>query len=206
MFTKLTADLARAALVAAVAFAAAFGPARAAEFTIPATNGTPSSVMVLPPVYNAGPGWAQLPERGTSVVVSAGQIYRIGRRPIVAANAGSITNEAIATTVISTNGTVVSTNTTYAIVAVTVPEVGLSAYDGTVRWMRPHVARERTRLRVTVPGTEAYVSLTDGVGNTRTYTTTTDDDGFADYQGALYGSLVGEYGTGSNATVSVWSW
>lgn len=190
--------------VAAVAICAL--GARAWEVIVPATNDAVSTtVMVVPPVYDPGASWAQLPVRCTSVTVTAGAFYRIGRQVIVAANAGAMTNGYSTTTVVSTNTLgVVSTNTTYAVDAITVPQTGLSDWDGTVRWHRVPSARSNIRLRVTVAAGTTVV-LSNSSGDEWAYAATADDAGFGDFQGSLYAELTGD-GSGTNSTVVAWGW
>lgn len=167
----------------------AFG-ARAYDFTLATNTTTVASVMVLPPVYDPGLSWAQIPQRTTNASVAAGAYYRVGRQIIVAAHAGTITNGTTSVSTVVTNGAVISTNTVTSIVAITVPDVGISDYDGTVRWFKVPASRDRARVRVAIslPDTGATVTLSDGIGNALTYTASASDDGFVNYKRALYAS------------------
>jgi len=180
--------------------------ASAVSYTVPAVSND-VAIMIVPPVYVAGAGVLQLPQRTTNATVAAGQIYRIGSLPIVAAHAGVITNGTVSTTTYTTNGLVITTNTVVRIQDVTVPLEGLSDYDGTVRWMRTVASRDRIRLKVTVGDetTGTAVQISDGGFNTWRYTTTASDDGFVGYQRALYVDSDDVVGC-TNSAVDVWSW
>lgn len=172
-------------LMLALAIAGFVTGAGAWDLTVPETNDTATTVMIVPPVVNAALSWASYPERGSNVTVAAGARYRIGRQIIVAAHAGTITNETIVTTTYVTNGTVVATNSVVDLVPISVPLQGISGYDGTVRWYRAPSSRSVVRLKTVNGG--CNVTFSDGSGlNTWVNTATAVDDGFAGYQGALY--------------------
>lgn len=191
-----------AKLLLAVALAGGLATGAGAwDVTVSGTNAT-QAVLVLPPVVDARLNWDAYPVRATSVVVTAGARYRIGRQIIVAANEGSITNESLSTTTYVTNGTVVATNTVYTIVPVTVPITGLSAYDGTVRWARAAASRDRARVQVTV-GSGCTLVIGNGSGDNLTYSTSAIDDGFVGYEGPLFAYRTG---TTNTCTVSVLQW
>jgi len=172
-------------LMLAVALAGFVTGAGAWDLTVPETNDTVTTVMIVPPVVVGSANWASYPERGTSVVVTAGARYRIGRQVVVAAHAGTMTNTLVTTTTYTTNGTAITTNTVSVVAPITVPLQGISGYDGSVRWYRAPTSRTALRLKVVNGG--CNVTLSDGSGlNTWVNTATAVDDGFAGYQGALY--------------------
>ena len=179
---------------------AAVGVARAWNITVPETNATVTTLMVVPPVLSGGDEWRQVPERSTGVVVNAGAVYRIGRQLIVAAHAGTMTNSVVSTTTYVTNGTVIATNVVSVVAPITVPTYGLSGYDGSVRWFRARSARDNdVRIQLAVGG--GAVALTSGGGNTLTYTASGTID-FPDYEGSLY---VSKNGTEAcSAAIFVW--
>lgn len=174
-----------AKLMLALALAGFVTGAGAWDLTVPETNATATTVMIVPPVVEASLNWASYPERAVTNVVSAGARYRIGRQVIVAAHAGTITNGTVSTTTYVTNGVVVTTNTVTVITPITVPISGISGYDGTVRWYRAPSSRTAIRLKVVNGG--CNVTFSDGSGlNTWVNTASATDDGFAAYQGPLY--------------------
>ena len=160
-------------------------PSSAATLTL-STNAEP--VMVVPPVIDPAL-WAGFLPRSAGSVVFAGDKYRVANRIIVAAHSGTVTNTTTVTTVISTNLSVgVMTNSYTNVTFATVPVHGISGYDGTARWYRPAVVRNHLRLAVSIgsDGGACSVVLSDGEGNDWTYTASAVDDGFVEYQGALY--------------------
>ncbi|MBM4043560.1 MAG: hypothetical protein FJ279_00450 [Planctomycetes bacterium] len=188
-------------LMLVLAFAGFATGAGAWGLTVPETNATATTVMIVPPVVDAALNWASYPERGTGVVVSAGARYRIGRQIIVAAHAGTMTNTLVTTTTYTTNGAAITTNTVSVVTPITVPIQGISGYDGTVRWYRAPSERDAIRLRIVNGG--CNVTLTDGSGfNSWVNTATAVDDGFAGYQGPLY---VSKDGT-NVCTITAFTW
>jgi hypothetical protein len=172
-------------LMLALAFAGFVTGAGAWDLTVPETNATATTVMVVPPVIDATANWASYPVRVTNTAVAAGARYRIGNQVIVAAHAGTITNGTVSTTTYVTNGVTVATNTVTVITPITVPLSGISGYDGTVRWYRAPSERSAIRLKIVNGG--CTITFSDGSGlNTWANTASATDDGFAGYQGALY--------------------
>jgi len=189
-------------LMLVLALAGFVTSAGAWDLTVPETNAAATTVMILPPVVDSTQNWASYAERATSVVVSAGARYRIGRQVIVAAHAGTMTNTVVSTTTYTTNGAVITTNTVTVVAPITVPISGISGYDGSVRWYRASPSRDRVRVLLVNTG-GCNVTLSDGSGlNTWVKTATGVDDSFIGYQGALYISKETE----SVCTTSVWQW
>ena len=176
----------------------AFG-AHAWTLTVPKTNATATTVMVVPPVRSIPADLSMIPERSTNVAVAAGAVYRIGGQLIVAAHAGNITNQQVTTTAYYTNGIAVNlaaaqyaatnsipvyTNSYTEVAPISVPAFGISGYDGTVRWYRARTAAyDDVRMQITVGG--GSVTLTDASGNALVYSTTAEKD-FTGFDGTLY--------------------
>lgn len=192
--------------------AVSFG-ALAWDVTVPASNQAVTVLMVVPPVVDTPySGIAQLPVRSTGVVVAAGAKYRIANQVIVAAHAGTITNQLVAA--YYTNGLVVAladaqwaaTNgiavvTNLAVAPITVPVTGISGYDGTVRWYRARPTNnEDVRLQVVYGGSDTVV-LQDSVGDALRYAASGSVD-FLDFTGAMY---VKQLALGTNS-VRVLAW
>ena len=187
-------------LMLLTALATLVSGAYAADITVPATNGTYTTVMVVPPILDTAT-WAQVPQRGSAVVVNAGSVYRIGRQLIVAAHAGTMTNEMVTVTAYYTNGiavdltgaqyaatnaTAVYTNSYVTVAPITVPLKGLSIRDGTVEWYRVRSAdQDDVKVQLKVGGTGSTVTLSDGLGDTLNYTADATVE-LPDYTGALY--------------------
>jgi hypothetical protein len=206
--TKLSRLLAVLALAASVTGAYAWD----ISITDPYLAGT--NIMVVPPVVAAAE-LSQLPTRGTSVVVTAGAKYKIGSQIIVAAHSGTMTNQTVTTTAYYTNGLPVElavaqwaatnaipvyTNIYTVVAPITVPAVGLSGYDGSVRWYRARSpTQEDVRLQLTVPG--GTLTLTDGSGSTLAYTAAATVD-FLDFEGTLYGTK----SVKTNCTAKAMAW
>ena len=195
------------------ALAAFCSGALAWDVTVPATNQTVTVIMAVPPIAETPyPALEQLPVRSTGVVVAAGARYRIANQVIVAAHAGTITNQVV--TSYYTNGVVVNlagaqyaaTNgvrvvTNIVVAPITVPASGLSGYDGSVRWFRARTpAQDDVRLQVNYGGSDTVV-LRNSLGDDLYYTASGTVD-FADFDGALY---VTQLALGTNA-VRVLSW
>lgn len=158
-----------------------------------------TNIVLVPPIATADAQWSQYPVRSTGVVVAAGARYRLGRDVIVAAHAGTITNQTVTTTSYFTNGVAttfagasnavvagraVITNTVIACAPITVPVKGISGYDGTVRWYRAReLAEDFVRIQLTIAG--GTVTLTDSAGSTLTYTSSGIYD-FEGFPGLLY--------------------
>jgi len=181
-----------------LALAASVSGAFAWDLTVSDAYIGGTNIMIVPPVVSTA-SLAQIPVRATRVVVAAGSPYRIGSQIIVAAHSGAITNSTVTTTGYYTNGYPVSlavaqwsatngvsvfTNTCISVAPITVPAVGLSGYDGTVRWYRARTADiDDIRLQLAVAG--GVLTLTDSSGSTLDYTAAGTVD-FSDFPGALY--------------------
>lgn len=199
-----------------LAFAASVTGALAWDVSVPATNDTVKTVMAVPPVVDASE-LTQLPVRATSVVVVAGAKYRIGSQVIVAAHAGTMTNSTVTTTAYYTNGIPVAlaaaqyaatngipvyTNIYTVVAPISVPAVGMSGYDGTVRWYRARTA-DQNDIQIQLTYGAGTVKLTDSSGSVFSYTAAlADPQPLYDYKGALYVSMTG---IGTN-TVSPRAW
>lgn len=206
--TKLSRLLVMLALAASVTGAYAW------DITIEDTYLAGTNIMVVPPVV-AATELSQLPVRGTSVVVAAGAKYKIGSQIIVAAHSGTMTNQTSTTTAYYTNGLPVElaaaqwaatnaipvyTNIYTVVAPITVPAVGLSGYDGSVRWYRARQpAQEDVRMQLTVPA--GTLTLSDASGSTLVYATASTVD-FLDFEGALYGTK----SVATNCTTKAMAW
>lgn len=199
-----------------LAFAASVSGALAWDVAVPATNDTVTTVMAVPPIVAASE-LSQIPVRGSNVAVVAGSKYRIGSQIIVAAHAGNMTNTMVTTTAYYTNGIAVelagaqyaATNSTpvytniYTVLApISVPAVGMSGYDGTVRWYRARTA-DQNDIQIQLNYGAGTVKLTDSSGSVFSYTAAlVDPHPLYDYAGAVYVSMTA---IGTN-TVSVRAW
>lgn len=187
-------------LMLLTALATLVSGAYAADLTVPETNGTYTTVMVVPPILETAT-WEQVPQRGSAIVVNAGSVYRIGRQLIVAAHAGTMTNTMVTTTAYytngvavvlagaqwaATNGIAVYTNSYVSVAPITVPIKGLSILDGTVEWYRVRTAeQDDVTVQLDVSGTGSTVTLSDGNGDSLVYSADATVE-LPDYTGALY--------------------
>lgn len=139
------------------------------------TNVNPT--MLVPTVDNAPDSWAQRPNRdlvaNANKAVVQGEIYRIGRQTIVAANSGNITSSLSTNVVTVTNVVGAATNvlvsTNITLTATSVPVSGLSAADGTVYWYRTRPATD-THLRLSIlSSANGSLTLKNGKGDLLEY-------------------------------------
>lgn len=170
-------------------------PAFAFEVSV-TTNATPT--MLAPPARTyVGTSLYALKKRATTnEYVAAGEVWREGLTPIVAANSGYVTNGF--TTV--TNVVGATTNIVRRILPLTLPvNGGLSDADGTVHWFVVPQARSSLLIQpyITAGGTVTF-SADDGTFTEATSLTKTILQGFT---GALYGKA-----SVTNCSVNVLPW
>jgi hypothetical protein len=190
-----------------LALAASVTGAFAWDLVASASNSVITKTMIVPPVLDSGTSWQQTPVRGTSITVNAGSVYRIGQQLIVAAHAGTMTNGTTSVTTVSTNGAVVTTNTVVSVAAIAVPTVGISGYDGTVRWYRARGTDQRNVYIQATGYQDQSITLTDGAGSTLVYGVPAAAEllKFETFNGTLYVAPTSASVT-NTSTVKVMAW